>query len=47
MDGFQLSKAAEPLQGGTLIFTTKLTSILSFPKSCCQIAANYFSIRTH
>ena len=32
MDGFQLSKAAEPLQGGTLLFTTKLTSILIFPK---------------
>ena len=25
-------KATEPLQAGTLLFTTKLASILSFPK---------------
>ena len=30
--GFSCLKATEPLQGGTLLFTTKLPSILSFPK---------------
>ena len=29
---FNCLKAAEPLRGGTLLFTTKLTSTLSFPK---------------
>ena len=32
MDGIQLPQATEPPRGGTLIFTTKLPSILSFPK---------------
>ena len=30
--GFNCLKATEPLRGGTLLFTTKLPSILSFPK---------------
>ena len=30
--GFSCLKATEPLQGGTLLFTTKLPSLLSFPK---------------
>ena len=30
--GFKCLKAIEPLRGGTLLFTTKLPSILSFPK---------------
>ena len=30
--GFNCLKAAEPLRRGTLLFTTKLPSILSFPK---------------
>ena len=30
--GFSCLKATEPLQGDTLLFTTKLPSILSFPK---------------
>ena len=30
--GFNCLKATEPLRGGTLLFTTKLASILSFPK---------------
>ena len=30
--GFKCLKAIEPLRGGTLFFTTKLPSILSFPK---------------
>ena len=30
--GFNCLKAKEPLRGGTLLFTTKLTSIDSFPK---------------
>ena len=29
---FNCLKATEPLQGGTLLFTIKLPSILSFPK---------------
>ena len=29
---FNILKATEPLRGGTLLFTTKLPSILSFPK---------------
>ena len=37
MDGdgpffMNILKATEPLRGGTLLFTTKLPSILSFPK---------------
>ena len=31
--GFKCLKAIEPLRGGTLLFTTKLPSILSFPKN--------------
>ena len=31
--GFNCLKATEPLRGGTLLFTTKLPSILSFPKN--------------
>ena len=31
--GFNCLKATEPLWGGTLLFTTKLPSILSFPKN--------------
>ena len=31
--GFNYLKAKEPLRGGTLLFITKLTSILSFPKN--------------
>ena len=31
--GLNCLKATEPLRGGTLLFTTKLASILSFPKS--------------
>ena len=30
--GFNCLKAKEPLRGGTLLFTTKLPSILSFPE---------------
>ena len=30
--GFNCLKATEPLRGGTLLFTIKLPSILSFPK---------------
>ena len=30
--GFNCFKATEPLRGGTLLFTTKLQSTLSFPK---------------
>ena len=30
--GFNRLKATEPLRGGTLLFTTKLPSILSFTK---------------
>ena len=30
--GFNCLKATEPLRGGTLLFTTKLPSILSFPE---------------
>ena len=30
--GFNWLKATQPLRGGTLLFTTKLTSILSSPK---------------
>ena len=30
--GLNCLKATEPLRGGTLLFTTKLASILSFPK---------------
>ena len=42
--GFKCLKAREPLRGDTLLFTTKLPSILSFPK---KLAANYFSILTY
>ena len=31
--GFNCLEATEPLRGGTLLFTTKLTSIISFPKN--------------
>ena len=31
--GFNCLKATEALRGGTLLFTTKLSSILSFPKN--------------
>ena len=30
--GFNCLKTTEPLRGSTLLFTTKLASILSFPK---------------
>ena len=30
--GFNCLKGTEPLRGGTLLFVTKLPSILSFPK---------------
>ena len=39
--GFKFLKAIEALRGGTLFFTSKLLSILSFPQ---KVAADYFSI---
>ena len=39
--GFKCLRAIEPVRGGTLLITTKLPSILSFPK---KVAADYFSI---
>ena len=39
--GFKCLKALEPLREGTLLFTTKLPSILSFPK---KVGHDYFSI---
>ena len=39
--GVKCLKAIEPLRGGTLLFTTKLPSILRFPK---KVAPDYFSI---
>ena len=39
--GFKCLQALEPLREGTLLFTTKLPSILSFPK---KVAPDYFSI---
>ena len=38
---FKCLKAIEPLCGDTLFFTTKLPSILSFPK---KVAPDYVSI---
>ena len=38
--GFKCLEAIEPLRGGTLLFATKLPSILSFPK---KVALDYFS----
>ena len=39
--GFKCLQALEPLREGTLLFTTKLPLILSFPK---KVAPDYFSI---
>ena len=39
--GWDSTASTESLQGGTLLFTTKLPSILSFPQ---KVAPDYFSI---
>ena len=40
--GFNCLKTTEPLRGGTLLFTTKLPSILSFQNIFCQLFFNSY-----
>ena len=42
--GFKCLKAIDPQQGGTLLFTTKLPLILSFPKKLFPTICQFSSI---
>ena len=42
--GFNCLKATEPLRGGTLLFTTKLPSILCFPKKLLPVIFQFWYV---